>query len=228
MIDPGSMLKIDYTAKIADEDGVMIFDTTIESIAKEESLYKPNKYYEPMLIVLGKGWVPIGLENVLEKANVGDKFKVNVPCQEAYGPKDPSKIKLVARREFQKMNINPSIGDRIQLGMQTGTVLSVSSGRVRMDYNHILAGKDIEYNIKIHNLITGDKNQIAALIKRRLPGANLEGLEVIIEEKTIKVYIPDSARFFEFVQFAKAEAANDISEIVPGYDGIEYIEHFNL
>lgn len=228
MIKLGSMITIDYTAKITNENGSTVFDTTDEAIAKKESIYKPEKFYQPMLVVLGNGWVPVGLERALLKAKIGDSFDVNVPCEDAYGPKDPSKIKLVARREFQKININPSIGDRIKLGAQTGTVLSVSSGRVRMDYNHILAGKDIEYHIHIHKQIIGDNNQIVALIKRRLPSANLDGIEITIVDKIIKVRMPETARFFEFVQFAKAEATKDIGEIVLGYKGIEFIEYFNI
>jgi FKBP-type peptidyl-prolyl cis-trans isomerase SlyD len=215
MIKPGSMITIDYTAKISDENGATIFDTTIEDIAREEAIYKTEKHYEPMLVVIGKGWI-------------GELFDVSVPCEEAYGPKDPSKIKLVARREFQKLNINPSIGDRITVGNSTGTVLSVSSGRVRMDYNHVLAGKNIDYNVKVHEIVEGDANRINALIKRRLPGANLKGMEINIDDSLIKVKMPETARFFEYVQFAKAEVANDVKEIVPGYSGIEFIEYFDM
>ncbi|MHA2402532.1 MAG: FKBP-type peptidyl-prolyl cis-trans isomerase [Candidatus Kariarchaeaceae archaeon] len=228
MIKPGSMITIDYTAKISDENGATIFDTTIEDIAREEAIYKTEKHYEPMLVVIGKGWIPLGLEKALQKSSVGELFDVSVPCEEAYGPKDPSKIKLVARREFQKLNINPSIGDRITVGNSTGTVLSVSSGRVRMDYNHVLAGKNIDYNVKVHEIVEGDANRINALIKRRLPGANLKGMEINIDDSLIKVKMPETARFFEYVQFAKAEVANDVKEIVPGYSGIEFIEYFDM
>lgn len=228
MIESGSMIKIDYTASVADVDPEesSVFDTTIEDVARKQSIYRPDKVYEPMLVVLGKSWIPKGLESHIVHASVGDQFEAHVPCDEAYGPKDPSKIKLVARREFQKLNINPSIGDRITIGSQTGTVLSVSSGRVRMDYNHILAGKDIKYEITVHELIDGDDNKIRELIKRRLPGANLDGMEIVNDADQIVVNIPEHARFFEYVQFAKAEVAKDIGEIVPGYKSIEFREFF--
>jgi len=232
MIEPGSMIKIDYTAKIAEKDVTeeepVVFDTTIEEIARAEEIYKPDKVYEPMLVVLGENWIPRGLEKRIQEANVGDNFHTNVPSEEAYGPKDPSKIKLVARREFQKLNINPSVGDRITIGSQTGTVLSVTSGRVRMDYNHVLAGQDIDYEITIHEIIEGDENYISELISRRLPGANLDGMSIQINGTQIIVEIPEHARFFEYVQFAKAEVAKDIGEIVPGYKSIEFRELFDI
>ncbi|MHA2503255.1 MAG: FKBP-type peptidyl-prolyl cis-trans isomerase [Candidatus Kariarchaeaceae archaeon] len=232
MLETGSMIKIDYTAKIMDTDpekgGTRVFDTTIEEVAREQSIYKPDKVYEPMLVVLGRNWIPKGLEKRILEASVGDSFETNIPSEEAYGPKDPSKIKLVARREFQKLNINPSVGDRITIGSQTGTVLSVTSGRVRMDYNHVLAGMDIDYDIVVHEKIDGEANFIKELIRRRLPGANLEGLDIIIEGDKIIVDIPEHARFFEYVQFAKAEVSKDIGEIVPGFEKIEFRELFDI
>lgn len=232
MIELGAMIKIDYTAKIMEIDSEnvepRVFDTTIEEIARQESIYKPDRVYEPMLVVLGKNWIPKGLEVRIQNAEVGESFDTNVPSDEAYGPKDPSKIKLVARREFQKLNINPSVGDRITIGSQTGTVLSVTSGRVRMDYNHVLAGQDIDYQITVHELVDGKENHIRELIRRRLPGANLEGLEIQIEDTKIIVEIPEHARFFEYVQFAKAEVAKDIGEIVSGFETIEFRELFKI
>jgi len=232
MIEPGSMIKIDYTARIAEIDATdgerTVFDTTIEEIAREEEIYKPDKIYQPMLVVLGKNWIPEGLEKRIQEADVGDSFETNIPSEEAYGPKDPSKIKLVARREFQKLNINPSVGDRITIGSQTGTVLSVTSGRVRMDYNHVLAGQDIDYSISIHEKIEGDENKIHELIKRRLPGANLDDMKIEIDDKHITVEVPEQARFFEYVQFAKAEVAKDIGDILSGYENIEFRELFPI
>ncbi|MCY3411384.1 MAG: FKBP-type peptidyl-prolyl cis-trans isomerase [Candidatus Heimdallarchaeota archaeon] len=222
------MITIDYTASIIEEGEKRVFDTTIFDVATKETIYKPDKVYEPMLVVIGKEWIPKGLEKVLTNYNIGDELETTIECKDAYGLKDPSKIKLVARREFQKLNINPSIGDRINIGNQLGTVLSVSTTRVRMDYNHILAGKDIHYKIKIHELIEGDKNKIEALIKRRLPGSNIAGININIISDDIEVMMPEQTKFVEYVQFAKAEVAKDIGEIISNYKGIKFIDYFSF
>ncbi|MDH5647045.1 MAG: FKBP-type peptidyl-prolyl cis-trans isomerase, partial [Candidatus Heimdallarchaeota archaeon] len=205
-----------------------VFDTTIEEISKSENIFKPENIYQPMLIVLGKKWIPTGLERAIINANVNETIDVVIQPEDAYGPKDPAKIKLVARREFQKLNINPSVGDRITLGSQTGTILSVSAGRVRIDYNHILAGKEIHYSVKIYDIIKGDEQKISALIKRRIPGADLENMTIEIKEDKIIVNLPEQARFFEYIQFAKAEVAKDISEILTNYKYIEFSEIFPI
>ncbi len=228
MIPKGSMITIDYTASIIDKENEKVFDTTILEVATQETIYKPDKIYEPMLVVLGKEWIPKGLDRVLMEAEIETEIETVIDCVDAYGPKDPSKIKLVARREFQKLNINPSIGDRITIANQLGTVLSVSATRVRMDYNHVLAGKNIKYKIKIHELIEGDDKKIKALIKRRLPGSLLHDMKVNINGDTIDVFLPEQTRFYEFVQFAKAEVAKDIKELLSGFTGINFIDYFPL
>ena len=66
MIESGSMITIDYTAKIAnDANDEHIFDTTLEQVAKNESIFNPNKVYNHMIVVLGRDWIPIGLENAI-------------------------------------------------------------------------------------------------------------------------------------------------------------------
>lgn len=229
MIPEGSMITIDYTASIVEEEGEKVFDTTLLDVAAAETIFKPDKTYEPMLVVLGKEWIPKGLEKVLMNNEIGDNIETVIECNDAYGPKDPSKIKLVARREFQKLNINPSIGDRIEIASQMGTVLSVTATRVRMDYNHVLAGKDIKYKIKIHELINDEEEKIRALIKRRLPGSLLNDMKISIDSnKVIDVIMPEQTRYYEFVQFAKAEVSKDIKEILQGYVGIKFIDYFGF
>ncbi len=225
-INEGSLILIDYVARIKEGDEEKVFDTTLEDVARDESIFDKNKIYEPILVVIGQNWVPIGLEKALMKANVGDEFDIIVPCEEAYGPKDPSKIKLVARREFQKLNINPSVGERIYIGGQIGSVLSVSSSRVRMDYNHLLAGKDIGYKVKIHKKITNKEEKIKALLKRRLPGSNLDNLDVKFNGDQITIIVPEDIRYLEYLQFAKKELVEDINVIIGHFSKVTYIEVF--
>jgi len=43
-------------------------------------------------------------------------------------------------------------------------VKSVTSGRVVIDYNHPLAGEQVIYSIKVHEVITDDKKKIEAIL----------------------------------------------------------------
>ena len=53
-------------------------------------------------------------------------------------------------------------------------------------------------------------------------------MDVNIEKEKVIVNIPEEARFYEFIQFAKSEVIKDISEIVPGYKSIEFREFFSI
>jgi len=47
----------------------------------------------------------------------------------------------------------------------TATVRSVSGGRVIMDFNHPLAGRELHYWVKINKLVTDKEKQINSIIK---------------------------------------------------------------
>ena len=53
-------------------------------------------------------------------------------------------------------------------------------------------------------------------------------MKIEIEDEIIKVFMPQTARFYEYIQFAKSEAAKDIKEIVNRFRGIQFIEFFNF
>ena len=63
------------------------------------------------------------------------------------------------------------------MGNAYGRVQSVSGGRVRVDFNHALAGREIEYEIKVENEIT-NKKEIAETIYEKyysfVPGVKKE------------------------------------------------------
>ena len=50
--DKGSLILVDYTAKVKDDDEV--FDTTLEADAKKYSLHEENAKYHPKLVSIGE------------------------------------------------------------------------------------------------------------------------------------------------------------------------------
>ncbi|MBS7617710.1 peptidylprolyl isomerase, partial [Candidatus Bathyarchaeota archaeon] len=55
----GDFILIDYVARVKDTNEV--FDTTVEAEARKFNIYSSDVIYEPMLVVLGEGWVVNGL-----------------------------------------------------------------------------------------------------------------------------------------------------------------------
>jgi FKBP-type peptidyl-prolyl cis-trans isomerase 2 len=226
VVKEGSFIKINYTS-ITLEDG-KAFDTSVADVAKDNQIFTEEKVYEPMLLVLGSNWFPPMVEKSLIGRELGETVDIIVKAEDAFGPRDPSKIKLVARREFQKVQINPQKGDWVNIGNQTGKVLSVTAGRVRMDFNHKLAGYDLKYTIEIKEVINEKEDKIQSIIGRRLPGADLSDSIININGEVVKIELPHRVKYYEYIQFAKKTIAQDIKGIFNEFKTITYLENFDL
>jgi len=165
-MEEGSFIRIDYVGRIG-ESGE-IFDLTKEDVARKENIFNPEVNYGPVPIIIGAEVVVKGLENELKKMNVGDKKKVIVKPEDAFGERKAEFIKLVHMSEFKKQNIDPYPGMLVNIGRLRGRVISVSGGRVRVDFNHPLAGKSLEYDVEIKEEITDQKEKIK--VKEEISG----------------------------------------------------------
>ena len=159
----GDFIRIDYVGRVSESNE--IFDLTRESIAKEKEIYNPNFKYGPVPVILGAHHIVKGLENELMKMKIGQKKKITVKPEDALGGRKPELIRLVPSSEFKKRDIDPFPGMPIVQNNMRGRVLSVSGGRVRVDFNHPLAGKTLEYDVEIKEKITGVKERIMAILE---------------------------------------------------------------
>lgn len=80
----GAMIQLNYTLREGSEDG-KILETTLESVAKENGLYKTGAVYQPFTTFLGRGQVIKGFEKGLMGMKVGDKKMIVVSPEEGYG-----------------------------------------------------------------------------------------------------------------------------------------------
>ena len=159
----GDFIRIDYVGRITESKE--IFDLTIEDVAKKEKIFKPEINYGPIPVIIGAGIVVGGLENELKKMKVGDKKKIVVKPDDAFGERKSEFIKLVPISEFKKQNIEPYPGMSVNISRLRGRVISVSGGRVRVDFNHPLAGKTLEYDLEIKEKIINKKEKIKAILE---------------------------------------------------------------
>lgn len=72
-----------------------VFDTSIESIAKENNLSMPNRTYEPLSFTVGKGELIKGLDEGVVGMKVGETKTLVIPPDQAYGPKNPQLIQTI-------------------------------------------------------------------------------------------------------------------------------------
>jgi FKBP-type peptidyl-prolyl cis-trans isomerase 2 len=112
---------------------------------------------EPLEFTVGSGMVIKGFDNGVLGMNVGDKKTVEIPVDEAYGPKDPERVMDFPIDHFPK-EIKPEVG--MQLNMSNGSgqqfpvvITEVSNDTVILDANHPLAGEPLIFDLELMEII---------------------------------------------------------------------------
>lgn len=215
-VNNGDFIKLEYTGKITETGD--IFDTTVEELAEENGIHSDKKTYGPISIIVGGGHVLKGMETELEGMEAGEEKTIQLTPEEAFGERDPGMIQLVPMSEFKKQGIKPQVGMAITSEGNTGIIRSVSGGRVRLDFNHELAGKNLEYQVKVVEIIEDDTEKIRSLIDLHYPAPNLdsEKHQVTIEDDKVIIAMDEMAKFdqrpYMDVTMARFRIARDIQE----------------
>jgi peptidylprolyl isomerase len=223
-IEKGDFILIDYVTKIQETGET--FDTTLEDEAKKGGIFKGDAVYEPMLIVVGEGWVLTELDRSLIGLDVGKPTVITIPPEKGFGLRDPSKIRLVPVRRFRGKNVNLSPGAQVDLNGDLAVVRSVGSGRVQLDFNPPLAGKTLVYDLTVKSRLKTKKERLQALIHRRIPSVEVAKFTLKSAGKTASIEVPDEAFYLEGVQYAKRGIASDIQKFFPKVEKVTFIESF--
>ena len=111
---------------------------------------------EPFTYTHGQKQIVPGLEKGLTGLKVGAQKTIRVTSQEAYGPIDPK-----AFQEIPKDKIPPDVplkkGTFVEARSPKGEralvkITEVKTDKVVIDFNHPLAGKDLEFQIEVVNV----------------------------------------------------------------------------
>ncbi|MEO9310349.1 MAG: FKBP-type peptidyl-prolyl cis-trans isomerase [Nitrososphaera sp.] len=220
----GSLILIDYTAKVKDTNEV--FETTIAEEAKKHNLYQENIKYQPKLVSVGESWVIKGLDEALANAKPGDKLTVDVTPDKGFGERDPSKVRMIPLRKLGEDAEKVSVGDTIEVDQRTGVVRFVGSGRVQVDFNHRFAGKTIVYDVNVIKALETDEDKIAAILKRHMP---VEDSKIVskLNGNTLDVTIPEDIFAAEGLRVIKYFIQADIFKFVPTLEKINFIETYS-
>lgn len=134
-IQMGSQVSFDYTLNV------------------DSKMVETSQNKSPLSYVHGTGQIVPGLERQLEGLIEGDEKEVIVFPEEAYGPNDPKAIKEVPRSMLPE-GTQPQAGMYLQMKSPDGRsftvkVVEVKEEGVVLDFNHPLAGKTLNFKIKI-------------------------------------------------------------------------------
>lgn len=213
----GDFIRIDYVGRIS-ESGE-IFDLTKEDIAKKEGIFNPNVKYNPVPVVIGGNFVVKGLENELKKMKVGEKKKMTVNPAGAFGERRSEFIKLIPLSQFKKQDMDPYPGMPVTINKLMGRVLSVSGGRVRVDFNHPLAGKALEYEVEVKKKITKPLEKIKAILEFFFK--DVKDAEVDVKQDTTEIKIKN-----EMMRRTRKVIAENIIKWVKFIKKVRFIDEF--
>lgn len=163
MIKKGDFVDIDYIGRLKENN--LIFDITNAEEAKKNNVYNEKIKYGGKIICVGNNLLVKGIDEFLEGKEC-KKYTLELPPEKAFGKKDPKLMKLISMSLFKKQNIKPFPGLQLSFDGLLGTIKTVSGGRVIIDFNHPLSGKDVVYEINIKRIVTDDKEKINSLLEQ--------------------------------------------------------------
>ena len=112
---------------------------------------------EPLQFEVGSGMVIKGFDDGVTGMSVGDKKTINIPVEEAYGPKNPDMMVEFPRANFPPGMV-PEVGMRLNMTSQQGqeipvVIAEVGDDVVLLDANHPLAGEPLVFDIELVEII---------------------------------------------------------------------------
>ncbi len=136
-VKQGDTIKVHYTG-------------TLNDGSEFDSSYKRN---EPIEFKAGTGQMIKGFDNAVIDMTVGDKKTINIPSSEAYGEQNPEAMMAVPKTNFPP-EFEFVVGEMVQGQTETGQplqaiILEVQDEEIVLDFNHPLAGQDLNFDIEL-------------------------------------------------------------------------------
>ena len=131
---------------LAVADGMKVtMDYTITLPDKSVALSTIGK--EPISFIQGKHELLPSLEIALAGMRPGEKKKVHLTLEQAYGPYDENKKRTV---KIEQLPLGAKVGTRVRnKDGDIAHVVKLSGDTAEIDFNDPLAGKDLDYEVTI-------------------------------------------------------------------------------
>ncbi|GAB6878009.1 peptidylprolyl isomerase [Halorubrum gandharaense] len=197
-LQDGDFVRIAYT--IRTDDGRVI-DTTDEEVAEESEIDVDEYEFEPRIIAIGAGHVFDSVEDALIGAEVGDTGTVDVPAADAFGEHDPDEVETVKADKIPEESRYP--GAQVQIDERQGHLETIIGGRARVDFNHPLAGEDLEYEYEILEEVDDREEQAAGMLGMYLQETPEVRIETVTEEEETTVEDEDGEETVETEEVEK-------------------------
>ena len=201
------------------------FETTLEADAKQAGVFNPNAQYKPVPMVIGKNDLFPLLEKELETMQIGEEKRIELEPKDAFGERSAARIALLSLQEFRKQKMQPIPGLVIEADGRQGKVQSVSGGRVRVDFNHPLAGKRVAYKLVLRKKIDEKEEQVSALLEKFFPHVKPEERKIKIEGEKAEIELPERLKEKRETELLKQIVAKTLPEELEWLKTVEFKEN---
>jgi len=137
VLKKGDKVKVEYTGSF--EDGT-VFDSS-------------EKHGKPLEFEIGAKQIVPGFEKAVVEMKKGEEKEVKLKPEEAYGNPNPELHKKIMKDQLPKGQ-EPKVGMVLIINLPTGhqvpaKITEISDKDVTIDLNHPLAGKTLNFKIKL-------------------------------------------------------------------------------
>ena len=161
VLNEKDFIEIDFTGRVKNGE---VFDSTFkEELKKINSESNSKIEAKPFIFSIGQGMFLKALDEFLIGKEEGKNYIVELESEKAFGKRNVAFIQRIPSKIFKEKRITPFSGLVLNFDGRMGKVIAVSGGRVMVDFNSPLAGKDVVYEIKILRKVENLQEKIKAL-----------------------------------------------------------------
>jgi FKBP-type peptidyl-prolyl cis-trans isomerase SlyD len=149
-------IEVEFTGRMKDGE---VFDSNIpEELKKLNS----SQQAKPFIFCLGQDMFLTGIEEFLTGKETGN-YEIELTPEKAFGLRNPSQVQMIPLKVFIEHQINPVPGAVLTFDNKLGKVLTVSGGRIMVDFNNPLAGKEVVYKVNVLRKVEDTNEKIKSM-----------------------------------------------------------------
>ncbi len=212
-IKKNDFVEIEYTGTLKAENAV--FDTTRVDIAKKNRFFREEASYGPLVVCVGEQFLIKGLDDFLIGKEIGKEYSVDISPEQGFGKKDGKLLQMIPESKFKQSKVQPFPGLQVNIDGTMGIIKTVSGGRVMVDFNHPLAGRELSYAFKVITFIDDEKRKVDAYLKH----LGMENLNTSADNGILTIRMKHKIE-----QVIEKEFATRIKRIIPTIKEVKFVE----
>lgn len=218
------LVLVEFVAKLPDGS---IIDTTQEG---DENSDLPDIQQRPRLVSLGypSFVVTKGFEEALKGAELDMPQTIQVEPKNAYGVWDRKMVRMITARKLNDSE-KYGVGDEIEISGRKGIIKFMGSGRVQVDYNHKYAGKTIQYDFTVTDLLDTDDAKVVAILRETLTDDEFgsdDDLDYTLQDNSLSVTIPENMAKSESLHSRIHQLQMNIFRFAPDIKDIQFVINY--